>query len=46
MRAERACGEAVHEYMRYAGYGGVEAVQFMEGFALAPLQKRQERVIS
>jgi hypothetical protein len=46
VRAEQACEEAVQEYVRYAGCGRLEAVQFMEGSALAPLQKRQERVIS
>ena len=45
-QAEQAYEEAVQEYMRDSGCDRLEAVQFMEGSALARLQDRQERVMS
>jgi hypothetical protein len=45
-QAEQAYEKAVQEYMRDTGCDSLEAVQFMEGSALARLQDRQEQVIS
>jgi hypothetical protein len=42
---EQASEEAVQEYMRDTGCDRLEAVQFIEGSALARLQDRQERVM-
>jgi len=45
-QAEQAYEAAIQEYRRDTGCDRPEAVQFMEGSALARLQDRQERVIN